>query len=195
MSNLNVPPVDVNSILPKEETVQFNNAPIIEPINPVNNVLDNSFKVSDQPNIFDNLPNNSFAISQEELNKPIESVENNILTNNQNVFNDANAFEQKPLPVNEEKSNNVVENKEVSQDSINEDIILAQIAIEESNVKHYEALAENSKKKIELLKRQVKKKQDEVNLENTASNLFNNNGVLDEEKVLGKTPMPNIMAA
>ena len=180
-SQLNIPSIneDLNSQTIVENRLQ-NNVPEIGPIN-LSNIkdsdikkenADNSFKVSDQANIFDN-PIMSFGINQDEINKPEEN--NNVI--------------EHVMPEENSKFNNSNKN-----DLLNDDIILAQIAIEESNVKHYEALAENSKKKIELLKRQVKNNE-EVNLENTASNLFNNNGVLDDEKVLGKTPVPFIKAA
>lgn len=181
-----------------EDNVKLETAssiPVVESINPVNinnNSIESGFKVSSEPNIFDN-PSTPFEISQEEINKPIENVSlhsENFVSSTGTDVPENNIFTAPTIISNEETQ------EEVVSDSINEDIILAQIAIEESNVKHYEALAENSKKKIELLKRQVKNsKKEVVNLENTASNLFNNNGVLDEEKVLGKTHMSNIMTA
>lgn len=211
----NVPTMDIN--VPTIDSVNSNQensipqVPVIEPINSglENNVSlpstpieeTNGFQVSTEPNIFDNPLPEPFAISQEDINKPLENNELNAVNGMDNNLSKINIFNQPNF-----ESNNLVKEEspiitpevsEISDNSINEDIVLAQIAIEESNVKHYEALAENSKKKIELLKRQVKTnvKKEETNLENTASNLFNSNGILDEEKVLGKTPMPNIMAA
>lgn len=194
--NLNIPSIDtqlnntVSSIDNNLNLGNSNNAPIIEPINLNNGTTNSGFNLSNEPNIFDNPT--PFAISQEEINKPID---NNIPSMESTVVPEYNIFGAASVG-STENNNNSIESKEEVNNSINDNILLAQIAIEESNVKHYEALAENSKKKIELLKRQVKNtKNEEINLENTASNLFNNNGVLDDEKVLGKTPMPNIMAA
>lgn len=165
----------------------FNDAPILEPIqvSSNNNGIDSGFKVSNEPNIFDN-PQNvmPFSISQEDISKPLDDNKDNLNKIEQSEENKVVPF---PIFDNKESDN--------YSDSINDDIIQGQIAIEESNIKYYEGLAENSRKKIELLKRQIKSKKEEDNLENTASNLFNNNGVLDEQKVLGKTPFPNITAA
>ena len=192
--NVNQGPIEsVNTETPnlniqKNDTVTAQavdyNAPVIEPINSINSANNNSFNVSNQPNIFDNPINSPFSISQEEINKPLEVIENNNLPET-NIF--AQPAIESPIPKN--SNNNIYKEYFLS-----DDIILAQIAIEESNVKHYEALAENSKKKIELLKRQVKNKKED-NLENTASNLFNNNGILDEEQILGESPMPTLRAA
>lgn len=150
------------------ENPVINEMPTIEQ----NSGIDSGFKVSNQPNIFDN-PN---------LNPVVpEIMENNI------VQNDNNINQSIEIQSNEQKN-------DIS--SLNDDILMAEIAIEENNIKHFEALAENSRKRVELLKRQIKnEKQEDVSLENTASNLFNNNGILDDEKVLGKVPMPNILAA
>ncbi len=178
-----------------EPTLNVNNSvetnlsmPTVDIPNVQNNIgIDSGFKVSNEPNIFDNPT--PFGVNETDLNKPIEN------NNNDNIFSIPTFI---PKEENVVESNQIIagnENKIIST-SINDDIIQAEIAIEENNVKHYEALAENSRKKVELLKRQIKnEKKEDVNLENTASNLFNNNGVLDDEKVLGKTPMPNIMAA
>ena len=134
--------------------------------------IESIFKVSDAPNIFDN---------------PIKSniQENNLVQENNNIFNQPSEIKEDNV-----KSENISEQKS----DLNDDIITAEIAILENDIKHYEGLAENNRKKIELLKKQIKKEEN-VNLENTASNLFNNSGVLDDEKVLGKTPMPNLRAA
>lgn len=167
----------------ESNNISFMEAPSVQ----TNTGIDSGFKVSDAPNIFDNPT--PFGVNETDLNKPIEN------NNNDSIFSVPTSI---PKEENVIESNQIIggnENKIIST-SINDDIIEAEIAIEENNVKHYEALAENSRKKVELLKRQIKnEKKEDVNLENTASNLFNNNGVLDEEKVLGKTPMPNIMAA
>ena len=150
------------------ENPVINEMPTIEQ----NSGIDSGFKVSNQPNIFDN-PN---------LNPVVpEIMENNI------VQNDNNINQSIEIQSNEQKN-------DIS--SLNDDILMAEIAIEENNIKHFEALAENSRKRVELLKRQIKnEKQEDVSLENTASNLFNNNGILDDEKGLGKVHMPNILAA
>ena len=128
-----------------------------------------------------------------EENKPLIQSDFNVGTgtnyfdipeNNPMIFNNPTASSQE----------NVV-SKEVNATDIKSDMIEAEIAILESDIKHYEGLAENNRKKIELLKKQVKKEVKDINLENTASDLFNNSGALDEEKVLGKTPMPNLRVA
>lgn len=196
-SNLETEPVNLNTgfVMPEIATIEPVTVPVQEPalnVEPivsevkteevkandeVVNVVPEStqvpfesgFKVSDAPNIFDN---------------PV--VENQVEENN--VVETPNIFNQ----VKEEK---VVE-EQITQTDINDDIIAAEIAILENDIKYYEGLADNNRKKIELLKKkQIKKEDKEVNLENTASNLFNNNGVLDDEQVLGKTPMPNLRAA
>lgn len=205
--NLNIPNIEpINSSVAVESPVNS----MVRNINPIVNnndvtagsvqPIDNAFKVSSEPNIFDNMSNNQFSITQEELNKPLENSENETIGNEQNIFAQPADNSVENLSIGGKESNSQSnEHKDIVENSINDDIVLAQIAIEESNVKNYEALAENSKKKIELLKRQIKNKTESVNeninLENTASNLFNSNGILDDEKVLGKTPMPNIMAA
>lgn len=143
---------------------------------------------------------------------PISDVEKNetIIKSDFNVGNGTNYFdlpENNSMLVNnnlpelpqrneEIKSENIKhDNKELLSSNIKENIIEAEIAILESDIKYYEGLAENNRKKIELLRKQYKKEENEINLENTASNLFNSSGMLDDDKVLGKTPMPNIRVA
>ena len=135
--------------------------------------FESSFKISDAPNIFDNPTS-------------FNQTKNNV-NDNSNIVNEPKQI----------KSNNVNEIKNLSnyESNINDDIITAEIAILENDIKHYEGLAENNRKKIELLKKQIKKEDNDVNLENTASNLFKNSGILDEEKVLGETPIPILKAA
>lgn len=101
---------------------------------------------------------------------------------NQNVFSQ---------PVLEEQN---IGKEKVSQNDIDNNVIETEIAILESDIKHYEGLAENNRKKIELLKKQIKKEND-VNLENTASNLFNSKGFLDEEQVFGESSIPTLRVA
>jgi len=162
-------PEDNNVVIPNEVN------PIESNIMPINSGIESDFKVSSSGNIFDN-PNISPISINEEINKPVDKIMNNDVT--------PVDFKDKTY---ESNSVSVV---------INDDILLTEIAIEENNIKHYEGLAENSRKKIELLKKQIKNdKKDDVNLENTASNLFNNNGILDDDKVLGRTPMPNLRVA
>jgi len=162
------PIVENNSIEVKNNDVAPTNVMESQISSPV---IESAFKVSDAPNIFDNPV-------------PINTVDDNIMQENTNMFN-------QPLPKQSKEPEEVSEFKS----DINDDIISAEIAILENDIKHYEGLAENNRKKIELLKKQIRKEETEVSLENTASNLFNSSGVLDDEKVLGKTPMPNLRAA
>lgn len=184
-TNLESEPVnlDVNVSMPEIPSIE----PVIEtPIVEANNivtpseveenttpVIESTFKVSDAPNIFDN----PF---------PTNIQENNLVQENNNIFNQPSEIKEDIV-----KSENLSEQKS----DLNDDIITAEIALLENDIKHYEGLAENNRKKIELLKKQIKKEETEVSLENTASNLFNNSGVLDDDMVLGKTPMPNLRAA
>lgn len=194
-TNLESEPVnlDVNVSMPEMPTIEPIVAetspiePVIEtPIVEANNivtpseveqnttpVIESTFKVSDAPNIFDNpIPTNI--------------QENNLVQENKNIFNQPSEIKEDIV-----KSENLSEQKS----DLNDDIITAEIALLENNIKHYEGLAENNRKLIELKRKQIKKEENDVNLENTASNLFNNSGVLDDDMVLGKTPMPNLRAA
>ena len=129
-------------------------------------VFESGFKVSDAPNIFDNPA-------------PVNPVESNT-----NVV--GNSFTITPSMEEETKeSDNISDYKP----DINDDIAFDQ------NQLAMEELAENNRKFIELKKKQIKKEENEVNLENTASNLFNNKGILDENQVLGDTPMPSLKIA
>ena len=173
------------------------------PISPI--VSD--FNVSNAPNIFD-LPTQSVQgqnMPTVDLNPTIPVVEDNpmvveseqIIDNN--LMPEQNIFSGPQVPsVNELKetvdketaslvSENIIKNSETSS-SLNDDILEARIAIEKSNYNLYMNLAENSKKMAELLEKQIKKNEidnSNTNLENTASDLFNSNGALDVNKVLG----------
>lgn len=168
--SVNIQPID--SV--KETTIEENNNVVTsnEIEQNSNPLIESAFKVSDAPNIFDN---------------PIST---NPLGENNNVVDSANAFNH---PVQDEPKE--PENVSDYKSDLNDDIITAEIAILENNIKHYEGLAENNRKLIELKRKQIKKEENDVNLENTASNLFTNSGVLDDDMVLGKTPMPNLRAA
>ena len=178
----------VSEVAPIEPINIQNTEPVVEaPIKETNNIvvpnevaqnttpiMESAFKVSDAPNIFDN-PN---------LVNNIEK--NSLASENNNIFNQPNETKKEIV-----KLDNLSEQKS----DLDDDIISLEIAILEKNVNLYEELAENNRKFIELKKKQIKKSENDVNLENTASNLFNNNGVLDEEQVLGETPMPTLRAA
>lgn len=168
-------PSDKNVIAPVEEVIVN---PIKSAVEPKVYGIESEFKVSSAGNIFDNPVVSPINTTNEEINKPIENIgENSNITTLGTSISEA-----------------IPELNDVSSD-IKDDMISAEIAILEKNVKLYEELAENNRKMIELKKKKIKKEENDVNLENTASNLFNNNGVLDDDKVLGKTPMPNLRAA
>lgn len=152
--------------IPSMESVVPNIEPIINvtsPLEPENNEfgalninsikpsgIDSGFKVSNEPNIFDNPM--SYQIT-EEVNEPIV-IENN------------------------ESQNSVVDNdiKTVNLTEIND----KKIELNKRKIKLFEELANIYKEENELL---LNGSNDNL-LERTASNLFNNNGTLNDNEVL-----------
>ena len=133
----------------------------------------NPFKVSDAPNIFD-IPMDT--------NNNAGEVKSDTLEDSSNLFNGVNSVPSvNELKQSEEQLS--IPNNVEDDISLDESILEARIAIENDNYYLYMKLAENSKRMAELLAKQIKSKK-ESNLENTASNLFNSSGVLDDN-VLG----------
>ena len=152
VTNLNAEPLTINNIKPMEP---INNTPVI----------DNGFKVSNEPNIFDQPIDNTispFNITQEEVNKPLND---NSIINNDSVVSPSNL------------------NNSVNDSSTDSDVKISnvkeKIELNERKIKLFEELANIYKEENQLLK-----DENNENLEKTASNLFNNNGTLNEFKVL-----------
>lgn len=132
------------------------------PLN-INNIkpggIDSGFKVSNEPNIFDQVPSTPFPISQEEINKPID------VENVQDVENTTEVVS----PISSNSNTQIVDNNKM-------------IELNERKIKLFEELANVYREENELLKSDNSSTSD--NLEHTASNLFNNNGTLNVNEVL-----------
>lgn len=188
--NLNTTPVEeVNTnpfdSIPKIEPIESAqvvdtpslNATIEEPALNINSIkpsgIESGFKVSNEPNIFDQPTTNMpFSISEQEVNTPLNDVITPI-----NEISNVNIFSQ---PI-ENVSNNVMDNNENNKldNNLNDIDLDKKIALNERKIKLFEELANIYREENELLK------QDNNSLEHTASNLFNNNGTLNENEVLG----------
>ena len=194
--NMEGSPVNLNTSSEPVAPV-IDSVPKIEPINPIptpdipsvngngpelniNSVkpasgIDSGFRVSNEPNIFDQ-PSTPFNISEEDINKPLDvpaQNNNNVFSGNNdngNIFNNAS----ETLNTNNVPVNNDV--KEVSNS--NKVDVNKQIELNERKIKLFTELANIYKEENDMLKNQS-----EVN-DNTASNLFNNNGTLDDLKIL-----------
>ena len=162
--------------------------PNVEPINPVStpNIPNgdengpalniNSVKPSGiEPNIFDQ-PSTPFNITEEDVNKPLDAP----IQNNNNVFNgnsDVGNIFNTPVvePINDRVNN---ENNNTNSSSvINNNVdVSKQIELNEKKIKLFTELANVYKEENDMLKSNVS--------DNTASNLFNNNGTLDDLKIL-----------
>lgn len=184
--NMESTPVNMN-VNPKPVIPVVDSTPKIEPINPVTSTnttndevalninsvkpagIDSGFKVSNEPNIFDQ-PKMPFNITEEDINKPIENTASNGgfngNTDTNNIFN--NAVSQQP------SVNNTI-NKSENEKKLN---INKQIEFNERKIKLFTELANIYKEENEMLR-----SESEVN-DNTASDLFNNNGTLDDLKIL-----------
>ena len=203
---LNVPEVpsmpNMNNTI-ENQNVQNNITPNMVEQNPVvtveNNTIQNphesEFNVGNGKNLFD-MPviEDNFTVSSG--NSSVPEVSDTMIENIPNTTNDL--FVMPTIPtVNELKEQPVhapnVEDTKVSveetaslDNDLNDEILKTMITIEKNNYVLYMGLAENSKKMIEVLEKQMSLKNKETtNLENTASDLFNSNGALDENKVLG----------
>lgn len=135
--------------------------------------IESGFKVSNEPNIFDQPVNMPFSITEEEVNKPLNDVVSPI---SETVGSSVNVFNQPVgnigIPLDSSVSNDNMSNKSNGID------VDKKIALNERKIKLFEELANIYKEENELLK------SDNSSLENTASNLFNNNGTLNESEVL-----------
>lgn len=132
VNNIPNEPLTINNITPAEST----------PSNSIN--MENSFKVTDEPNIFDQV-DNSVSVNHE-TNESLS-----------NPFN-SNIYESND-------SNNNIDNNEL-------------IELNERKIKLFEELANIYREENKLLN------SSNGDLEKTASDLFNNNGTLNENKVL-----------
>lgn len=199
--NMEGSPVNLNTN-PEPVTPVIDPIPKVEPINPVptpdipvvngngpelniNNVkqpgIESGFKVSNEPNIFDQ-PSTPFNITEEDINKPLDnSAQNNNVfmgnNDNGNIFNN-------PViePINNNTSNSVDNNVSSIQDlnttNSKQMDVSKQIELNERKIKLFTELANIYKEENDMLK-----SESEVN-DNTASDLFNNNGTLDDLKIL-----------
>lgn len=187
--NLNTssePVVPVIDSVPKIEPINPNPTPDMPSVNGngpelnINSVkpasgIDSGFRVSNEPNIFDQ-PSTPFNISEEDVNKPLDVP----VQNNNNVFSgnndNANIFNNVSETLN---TNNVPVNNDVKEVSNNNKVnVNKQIELNERKIKLFTELANIYKEENDMLKNES-----EVN-DNTASNLFNNNGTLDDLKIL-----------
>lgn len=190
--NLNTNPVEPVSAnpfdsIPKIEPIESApvmdtpslNTTIEEPALNINSIkpsgIESGFKVSNEPNIFDQPANMPFSITEEEVNKPLNDVlspVNETVDTSVNIFNQT--VENTMSPLDNNVSNDNSNNKSIDLD------IDKKIALNERKIKLFEELASIYKEENELLK------SDNSSLEHTASNLFNNNGTLNEREVLGE---------
>ena len=187
--NLNTssePVVPVIDSVPKIEPINPNPTPDMPSVNGngpelnINSVkpasgIDSGFRVSNEPNIFDQ-PSTPFNISEEDVNKPLDVP----VQNNNNVFSgnndNRNIFNNASETLN---TNNVPVNNDVKEVSNNNKVdVNKQIELNERKIKLFTELANIYKEENDMLKNES-----EVN-DNTASNLFNNNGTLDDLKIL-----------
>lgn len=194
--NMEGSPVNLNTN-PEPVSPVVDPIPNVEPINPIptpnvpnvdgngpalniNSVkpsgIDSGFKVSNEPNIFDQ-PSTPFNITEEDVNKPLDA---SIQNNNNNVFNgnsDAGNIFNTPVvePINN-SVNNENNNTNSSGVASNNVDVSKQIELNEKKIKLFTELANVYKEENDMLKSNVS--------DNTASNLFNNNGTLDELKIL-----------
>lgn len=139
--------------------------------------IESGFKVSNEPNIFDQ-PSTPFNITEEDINKPLDVPEqnNNVFMGNNdngNIFNN-------PViePINKNTENNVSSTQNINTKSNNKVNVNKQIELNERKIKLFTELANIYKEENDMLK-----SESEVN-DNTASDLFNNNGTLDDLKIL-----------
>lgn len=194
--NMEGSPVNLNTSSEPVAPV-IDSVPKIEPINPIptpdipsvngngpelniNSVkpasgIDSGFRVSNEPNIFDQ-PSTPFNISEEDINKPLDVP----VQNNNNVFSgnndNGNIFNNASETLN---TNNVPVNNDVKEVSNSNKVdVNKQIELNERKIKLFIELANIYKEENDMLKNES-----EVN-DNTASNLFNNNGTLDDLKIL-----------
>lgn len=187
--NLNTssePVVPVIDSVPKIEPINPNPTPDMPSVNGngpelnINSVkpasgIDSGFRVSNEPNIFDQ-PSTPFNISEEDINKPLDVP----VQNNNNVFSgnndNGNIFNNVSKTLN---TNNIPVNNDVKEVSNNNKVdVNKQIELNERKIKLFTELANIYKEENDMLKNES-----EVN-DNTASNLFNNNGTLDDLKIL-----------
>lgn len=139
--------------------------------------IESGFKVSNEPNIFDK-PSTPFNITEEDINKPLDVPEqnNNVFMGNNdngNIFNN-------PViePINNNTENNVSSTQNINTKNNNKVDVNKLIELNEKKIKLFTELANIYKEENDMLK-----SESEVN-DNTASDLFNNNGTLDDLKIL-----------
>jgi len=199
----------VNSIDLDNTNVVDNNSNLINPI------VNNDFNLNKGINTFDIPENNPKAFGLENIENSFDNGEkttdiekNELVVNNEfNLNKGINTFdipENNPKAFGLENIENSFDNSEKTTDIEKNDLDELkekEFALIEKEIKNQEELIEikrdivNIRRKIILLESQKKQNDNDINLENTASDLFDNNGVLDEERVLGETPMPTSRAA
>ena len=188
--NLNTNPEPVAPVINPIPTVEPINSvstpdiPVVNGTGPALNInsvkqpgIESGFKVSNEPNIFDQ-PSTPFNITEEDINKPLDvpGQNNNVFMGNNdngNIFNN-------PViePINKNTENNVSSTQNINTKSNNKVDVNKQIELNERKIKLFTELANIYKEENDMLK-----SESEVN-DNTASDLFNNNGTLDDLKIL-----------
>ena len=175
-----------------------NEAPVIDVTNSEvkkeESAMESPFQVTSAPNIFDQ-PIAPVEEKKEEVvaEKTDETVDNNVNLDPLNIFAMPQTNANNEVTPTIEVSNE--ENKEIKTESVannielTNDILQAEIALEKEAADLYDKLAQNSRKKIELLEQKRKTTTNNVielntNLEPSASELFNSNGTLNDNKVL-----------
>ena len=152
---------NIESIVPdstnnENEPLTINN---IKPIDDTNANIDSSFKVTDKPNIFDQVPETS-----SNTNESVPNFLNDLDTNDLNIDqNLSNTF-------NNSISNDLDNSSQIDNSEI--------IELNERKIKLFEELANIYREENRILS------SSNSDLEKTASDLFNNNGTLNENKVL-----------
>lgn len=182
--SINVNPFDSIPKIEPIESAPVVNAPSLdtsmeEPALNINSIkpsgIESGFKVSNEPNIFDQPSSMPFSITEEEVNKPLNDVITPANeTSNVNIFNQPLENMASTNALDNNISNGNISNKSSEID------VDKKIALNEKKIKLFEELANIYREENELLKN------DNSYLEHTASNLFNNNGTLNEREVLGE---------
>lgn len=186
--NTNPEPVaPVNDPIPKVEPINpvpIPDIPVVNGNGPALNInsvkqpgIESGFKVSNEPNIFDQ-PSTPFNITEEDINKPLDNSgqNNNVFMGNNdngNIFNN-------PViePINNNTNNNVTTTQNINTKSNDKVYVNKQIELNERKIKLFTELANIYKEENDMLK-----SESEIS-NNTASDLFNNNGTLDDLKIL-----------
>lgn len=189
-----IPSIDINAIADNSqgsnvvtdgESKEVNNSNVTLDVPPIDLTIPSLENTNDKtvPTIDSNssvsVTNNDVVQTDDKVAEPL-SVQTNLVSESTNDFGNLG------LPTMEDlkKESEVISPVQNENDSsLGEDIINARIALEKSNALLFKKLAENSEQMAKLLQSQLKNNN---KIEHTASDLFNSNGALDEEKVMGK---------